>query len=797
MSNEAQPDLVRILSAIGEGVVAMDRDLRYVFINDAAVSLVGIPRETALGRTPLELFPPEVLDQALSTITQAMATQQPVQYDAHFPAVDRWYENRLYPTPDGVAIVFTDITDRRRSEEAVRRNRDVLALAMRGGRMGAWARSMTTNGVWWSRELEELFGLPPGGFTGTEAGFFEFVHEKDRPLVEAAVRQALANRDDYIIEFRFRHANGQWRWMEGRGRAVYAPDGTPTTLYGIGIDITERKAAEQELAAARDAARLLLQVDDAVRPLLDPEEITFTAARLLGEHLRVNRCAYATVEEDEDTFVLTGNYTEGTHSIVGTYRFRQFGAECLRLMRAGEPYVVSDSDNDPRVDPEDLKAYRATSIRSVICVPIRKAGRFVAAMAVHCVTPREWRAAEVELLQQVASRSWESIERARVEHQRAQLLEMAESANRAKDEFLAMLGHELRNPLSPIVTALQLMRLRAGNVAERERTVIERQVAHLTRLVDDLLDVSRIARGKVALKLEVIELAEIVARALEVASPLLEQRSHRLALDVPSRGLAVEGDAARLAQVVSNLLTNAAKYTPHGGEVSIRAALEGDEVVLRVRDTGVGIPADVLPRVFDLFVQGRQQIDRSQGGLGLGLTIVRSLVERHGGTVSAHSSGAGAGSEFIVRLPAAHAGAPRGGDQSTDAQAVLPTARGIRVLIVDDNADAAEMLALALDASGYVSTIATDALQALALASAGTFDVACVDIGLPVMDGYELAARLRELPHLQSLRLVAVTGYGQASDRQRAFEAGFDEHVVKPVDLDALAALLAQVQASS
>ena len=233
------------------------------------------------------------------------------------------------------------------------------------------------------------------------------------------------------------------------------------------------------------------------------------------------------------------------------------------------------------------------------------------------------------------------------------LRQAAESANRAKDEFLAMLGHELRNPLSPILTALQLMKLRGEAGTERERAVIERQVTHLSRLVEDLLDVARIARGGVELKTEVVDMAEVVAKAIEIASPLIETRRQVLTIDVPRRGLRVDGDPVRLSQVVSNLLTNAAKYTPPEGEIFVRAWQADDEMVLAVRDSGVGIAPEILPRVFDLFVQEREVLDRSQGGLGIGLTIVRSLVERHGGSVSARSDGAGRGSEFIVRLPSA------------------------------------------------------------------------------------------------------------------------------------------------
>jgi PAS domain S-box-containing protein len=367
----------------------------------------------------------------------------------------------------------------------------------------------------------------------------------------------------------------------------------------------------------------------------------------------------------------------------------------------------------------------------------------------------------------------------------------AEAANRAKDEFLAMLGHELRNPLSPILTALQLMKLRGGGL-ERERTVIERQVGHLTRLVDDLLDVSRIARGKVELKKALVEIADVVVKAIELATPLLDQRTHALDVDVP-RKLWVRGDAIRLSQVVSNLLTNAAKYTPPGGRITVRAAEEDGEVAIRVRDTGIGIAPNVLPHVFDLFVQERQAIDRSQGGLGLGLTIVRNLVEGHGGTVSAYSAGPGTGSEFVVRLPRANVPVelevPAGMEAASES-VVSPSEAALRILVVDDSVDGAEMLAAALSAKGYKTQVAFDAPAALRIAAEFRPAIAFLDIGLPVMDGYELATRLRGLPELNGIKLFAVTGYGQESDRERTRAAGFDRHFTKPVDLDTIEAVL-------
>ncbi len=371
-------------------------------------------------------------------------------------------------------------------------------------------------------------------------------------------------------------------------------------------------------------------------------------------------------------------------------------------------------------------------------------------------------------------------------------LREAETANRAKDEFLAILGHELRNPLAPITTALHLMRLRAGDVALKERAVIERQVNHLARLVDDLLDVSRITRGKVELKKRPLEIAEIVARAIELASPLLEQRQHQLRITVPAHGLTVTGDSMRLAQTVSNLIMNAAKYTEHGGEIDISAGRDGDQIFLIVRDNGIGIDPEVLPRIFDLFVQDRQALDRSQGGLGLGLAIVRSLVAMHGGGVTARSEGKGRGSEFEIRLPAtihdADARAPLARSQSpTDSS----RREALRILVVDDNEDGATLLAETLAELGYETRVAHDGPEALRVAAEFAPDVGLLDIGLPLMDGYELARRLRELEGLAGpLRLVAVTGYGQAADRDRAKRAGFDAHLVKPVQLDQLASVI-------
>jgi signal transduction histidine kinase len=365
----------------------------------------------------------------------------------------------------------------------------------------------------------------------------------------------------------------------------------------------------------------------------------------------------------------------------------------------------------------------------------------------------------------------------------------AESASRAKDEFLAMLGHELRNPLAPIVTALQLIRMRGGDFAVKEREVIERQTRHLVALVDDLLDVSRVAQGKIQLSRQMVEMADVIARAIETASPLIEQKRHQMTLEVPPAGLPVLADPVRCAQVLANLLTNAAKYTEPGGHLSVLARYDDGQVVVEVRDNGIGIAADMLDSVFERFTQARQALSRSQGGLGLGLAIARSMMALHGGSVEASSEGIGCGSTFTVRMPLW-----QGQEDEQPAAPPLAAAAcascGLSILVVDDNEDAARALGEGLELLGHTVKVVFSAPAALALAPSFQPQIGLLDIGLPGMDGYELAMRLREQPGAADLRLFAVTGYGQEEDRRQAREAGFEQHLTKPVELSRLEALL-------
>jgi signal transduction histidine kinase/ActR/RegA family two-component response regulator len=376
-----------------------------------------------------------------------------------------------------------------------------------------------------------------------------------------------------------------------------------------------------------------------------------------------------------------------------------------------------------------------------------------------------------------------------------ELAEALKRADKRKDEFVAMLAHELRNPLAPIMTGAEMLKHMAGidPVIQRTSLIISNQAKHMARIIDDLLDISRITRGQVTLKLDTIDFANVTAVAIEQIRPLIESSRHHLTVSVPDGPLPVRGDHHRLVQVTSNLLNNAAKYTPEGGYLNLRVAIENNELRMTVGDNGSGIDPDLMPDIFDLFTQGERSSGRRQGGLGLGLALVKSLIQMHGGRVMADSPGVGKGSCFNVYLPIA-----RIENLATPAPAALSiaTSRALKLHVVDDNVDAAQTLGMLLQMEGYPVSVSFDGLSTLEKFKSGgdSPDIFILDIGLPDMDGTELAQKLRTYPGLQQTIMIALTGYGQASDKARSLAAGFDYHLVKPVDYDHLKALLAEIE---
>jgi len=966
-----------------------------------------------------------------------------------------WLEERATARrdPDTGQVRLTgltwDVTERKEIEAERGRLTETLRLALDAGELGTWDWDPQTDRMRLSSRAAEIYGIDTRQDYGREQ-LRVLLHPDDRDRARDEARRAAQERVDYSIEYRLSPAvHGVVRWVTAHGRGVYDPSGALLRMIGVVQDITARKEAEASLRESEARHRILARLADETQPLADPDEVMATSARLLAEHLRVDRCAYAEVE-DESVFVITGDHSIGVHSIVGRWPVGAFGSECVRRMRASEPYVVSDTETHPSIGPDERPAYAATNIRAVICVPLHKEGRFTAAMAVHQTTPRVWKPDEIRLVTTFVSRCWEALERSRaaqaerrlhaeVHAERARLEEVfrlapsfmavlrgpehvferandryrdlvggrpligrtirealpevasqgffeildrvyrsgepytgadarvllknavsgeleehilefvyqpmwdvlggvsgvlvqgieltqrwraeanlvrvtAESqrqqrlyetvlattpdlvyvfnldyqftyanaallrmwgktwdeaqgktclelgyepwhaemhnreidqvretrrairgevpftgtegrrvydyifvpvlgangeveavagttrdvtdrkrmeqelleTDRKKDDFIALLAHELRNPLAPIRNGVQVLRLTPDRDGQSESLeIMDRQLTHMVRIVDDLLDVSRIGRDKMELRLKRMTLEEVIVSAVETARPLIDAAGHELTVSLPPEPIPLEADLTRLAQVFSNLLSNSAKYTPPGGRIAVTTERTVGEVTVCVEDNGIGIPPDSLATIFDMFSQVDRTVERHTGGLGIGLALVKALVEMHDGTVTAESDGRG--SRFCVRLPIA---ADAEGAEEKGIFLASHDGGPQRILVVDDNRDGAHSMAAMLRMLGNQVELAFDGLDAVAKAEAFRPDVILMDIGMPRLNGMDATRRIREQAWGRRMRVIALTGWGQESDRERSRSAGCDGHLVKPVSLDDLRLLL-------
>ncbi|WP_426104154.1 hybrid sensor histidine kinase/response regulator [Massilia sp. TSP1-1-2] len=610
---------------------------------------------------------------------------------------------------------------------------------------------------------------------------FEQVWGEIWPVIAPIAADAMAGRSSYFEDLPLmikRDASVQRAWFTFSYSPVAGSGGGVGGIYCAVVETTANVEARQVQA-------FQLHLSDTLRALTSSEAIVAAASESLGRATQVARVLYAEVDDERGTFYIRRDWlAKGALSVAGEIRrLDDFGPQVIARLRAGHPIAVADVFTDVFTAPF-ASAYRAMGVGAMVSVPLVKGGKLIAILSMHSDVARAWHDSDVRMAQEMAERTWSAVESAQAQGQ-------LRESNQRKDEFLAMLAHELRNPLAPISAAAELME-RSPQDAERVRrtsAVISRQVRHMTGLVDDLLDVSRVTRGQVTLNQAPQDMKNVVASAVEQVRPLIGARNHRLTLELPPETAQVLGDETRLVQVITNLLNNAAKYTPEGGHVRLTMATEPSQVIVRVIDDGIGIAPELQTRVFDLFAQAERTSDRSQGGLGLGLALVKSLVALHGGQVSCFSEGANCGSSFSLRLPRFEA-LPEPVERRKHPRLEAADANE-RIMIVDDNADAATMLGMLLEASGHEVMVENRSLAGLKLATEALPAICILDIGLPDMDGYELARRLREVRGLERALLIAVTGYGQESDRQRAFAAGFDHHMVKPVDAQKLLRIVA------
>lgn len=793
------------LSSIGDAVITTDAEGRVTFLNPMAESLTGWSNADAYQRPIDEVFRiinEDTRQNVDNPVHKVLRTGRIVGLDSHTLLIsrdgnDRPIDDSAAPIRDesgrigGVVLVFRDNSAQRRADEDLRRSRRLLQNVLDNTPAVIYLKDREGKILLANRRYCELAERTIDEVLGKTD--LEVFGDRLDPVAHENDRQVFTTGGPLQFIEQVRVADGVRTFLAVK--TVIEDVGYPEpVLVGIATDISEREKAKEEIdrllhREKRQTLRLVqlasasLSIHSALTVQTVLQVTTAEAQRIIGAHQAISRLA-ATAEQGDATAPQVALFSD---------KYADASPQSLRREVSSIESLVCRENRAIRLTREQCAAQGEPELFTVDCGESRRPGGWLAApfvgrdgrnlglIELSDKYEGDFTDDDLSILQQLASVASVAIENAR-------LYQELRDADRRKDDFLAMLAHELRNPLAPIRNALALLGMPDLDAPTRRQAndIINRQVEHLVRLVDDLLDVSRIMRGRIELRPEPVEVRSIIERAVETVQPLIELHQHQLELRVPPQPIWVEADLIRMAQVVFNLLNNAAKYTPAGGRIELIVEPVERGVAIRVRDNGVGIDADLLPHIFDLFTQSKRSVERSQGGLGIGLTLVRSLVEMHGGAVSACSAGSGKGSEFVVSLPTLASQHQR---KSTVVAAPEPS-RSLRVLVVEDIVGSAKMMASMLHKFWkHEVRIAHDGLEAIDLAREFHPELVLLDIGLPQLDGYEVARRLRALPETEQAVIVALTGYGTQEDRRRSQEAGFDEHLVKPASVDNLRAL--------
>lgn len=780
----ARQYLSLILASVAEYVISYDSQGRVIFVSARAAEFVGLPAEAIMGKTHQELFPEYVGSAYSKALESTFQTQQKTTVLSFYEKTRQWFENHLFPSQAGVTVLATNITEKKQLEARAAETEARMSLALKAGRMGGWHWDLRTGQGHWLHGMAELHGLPESVRSLPMAEYLEHVHPEDRESLAKVVESALARNEDYRCEYRIVWPDKSIHWLESQAVLFIGEGGEVEKIAGVCIDVTERLRKERDLAfLAQASAELAEFVDrqgtlDKVAQLAVPGFADWCAVDLLAAPDILSRVAVAHIDPEKVALAheLQKRFPPDKKSPNGAWEAVRTGKSIFVPLITEEMFEVAD------IDPEYKRILRSLGLTSYICAPLMAHGRCLGVLTfVAAESMRSYTLEDLAMAEDLARRAAIAIEN-------AELYSTLKESDRRKDVFLATLAHELRNPLAPIINGLEIIKLAPEDTRRimSSARLMERQAQQLARLVDDLLDISRITAGKIVLQKERTTLANVINAAVETSQPHVQAARHNLSISLPGVPTDIVCDPVRLAQVFSNLINNAARYTLPGGQLHVEVEATPEEYIVRVRDNGIGIPADMLTKVFDMFTQVEHPIDRRHGGLGIGLSLVQGLVSLHGGTVLARSDGEGKGSEFAVHLPRAS-----GNDLTSPGPVSSSPTEGaqkeaLRILLVDDNVDAATTTAQILEILGHqVSAVHTgqSAIEAFERLSP---DVILLDLGLPDMSGYDVARRIRECTVQAQPLLIALTGWGQDRDKASTAQAGFDDHMVKPVSISEL-----------
>jgi PAS domain S-box-containing protein len=767
-------------------VAMLDREMRYLLVSRRWLTDYGLRRDAVIGRSHYEVFP-DLPEEWLAVHRRCLGGSTERCEEDRFVRTDgsvRWLRWEILPWRDatgaigGILIFAEDITARKRADESLRVSEERFRQLANAMPQIVWTADASGRVDYLNQRWTEFTGVPT---EVSNEGWGGVLHPDEAATAGRLWQDSLERGVPFEAELRLKHHEGGYRWHLLRTVPVADSAGRIVRWYGTATEIQQQKRVEEtSLYLAEASAELALAVDyestlQKVANLAVPYFADWSAVDAVeGNALRRLAVAHTDPQKIELAHALMRHYPTDLSNDQGT------GV----VVRTGESLLISDITDEMLVqgarDEQHLDLIRQLGLRSYICVPLIVSGRVYAILTFATAeSGRHLGEGDLRLAKDLAYR-------ASIAVQNIQLLETLRLSDRRKDEFIATLAHELRNPLAPIRTGIQVLDEIGSQNAEaiEIRRIMDRQLTHMVRLVDDLMDVSRISTGRLELRKEHVELASVVQTALEAIRPQIEEAGHQLTVSLPEQPVKLYADPVRLSQVLSNLLSNSSRYTDNGGSINLDTEVSETEVTIRVRDNGQGIPAESLSRIFEMFIRGNHLSPSSTAGLGIGLTLVKRLVELHGGRVTAVSEGVGKGSEFKIVLPVELPS--RQTTFASDHEATPDAGKTLRVLVVDDNVDAATTLAALLRHLKHDVHVTHDGESAVARAAELQPHVILLDIGLPGLNGYEACRRIRQQPEGSRPRIIALTGWGLDEDRRRSQEAGFDHHLVKPVSLQSL-----------